>query len=84
MIELGEGFFGILIVIGIVGIIVEVYLWIEVGYVLMIDREGVIWIIIEEIWEVLVIVGMIIEDLVEVVLILIVMIFDRVVVGLVG
>lgn len=84
MIELGEGFFGILIVIGIVGIIVEVCLWIEVGYVLMIDREGVIWIIIEEIWEVLVIVGMIIEDLVEVVLILIVMIFDRVVVGLVG
>lgn len=84
MIELGEGFFGILIVIGIVGIIVEVYLWIEVGYVLMIDREGVIWIIIEEIWEVLVIVGMIIEDLVEVVLILIVMIFGRVVVGLLG
>lgn len=49
MIELGEGFFGILIVIGIVGIIVEVYLWIEVDYVLMIDREGVIGIIIEEI-----------------------------------
>lgn len=50
----------------------------------MIDREGVIGIIIEEIWEVLVIVGMIIEDLVEVVLILIVMIFGRVVVGLLG